>query len=437
MSADRRAHHRRPRAPPPSATSPVDMVRRALLVAPVLIVVGGAHLGRRRRPLGRLRPRRRGRQLPAGRRHARLRPPASRYGLLMGAALFGYLVRLALVGLAVFAVKDPSWVEPVPSASRSSSPTSGSCSGSSATCPPRSPSPASSPAPPRRRVPVILGLEFPPISHVVDWPEFVGERLVGHQQGRPDLLLRRGAHDAALHPRQQEAAGARPGAQNFAEIVGRVHRRADRPADDRAPTGCEVDALPAVAVLLHLLLQHLRDHPVHPDAGQRPASPCRCSWPCSPTSSTTASGFKEHGPDRLPQALLVPPGVPVGPATSWSTPIEFISKFLVRPFSHGGPSLRQHAGRPHPARHLRRALRGPVVAPTWYAIFLPCRSSPSSSSPPSRSWSLPAGLRLHPPRRRLHRRAPMQPRALIAHRHRADSPQFSDDPTQHTRRRGQ
>ncbi len=36
------------------------------------------------------------------------------YGLLMGAALFGYLVRLALIGLAVWAVKDASWVEPLP-----------------------------------------------------------------------------------------------------------------------------------------------------------------------------------------------------------------------------------------------------------------------------------------------------------------------------------
>ena len=36
------------------------------------------------------------------------------YGLLMGAALFGYLVRIALIGLAVWAVKDASWVAPLP-----------------------------------------------------------------------------------------------------------------------------------------------------------------------------------------------------------------------------------------------------------------------------------------------------------------------------------
>lgn len=35
------------------------------------------------------------------------------YALLMGAALFGYLLRLALIFAAVFAVKDASWVEPL------------------------------------------------------------------------------------------------------------------------------------------------------------------------------------------------------------------------------------------------------------------------------------------------------------------------------------
>jgi len=36
------------------------------------------------------------------------------YALVMGVALFGYLMRLGLIFLAVFPVKDASWVEPVP-----------------------------------------------------------------------------------------------------------------------------------------------------------------------------------------------------------------------------------------------------------------------------------------------------------------------------------
>jgi hypothetical protein len=35
------------------------------------------------------------------------------YGLLMGAALFGFLLRLGLVSAAVLLVKDAAWVEPL------------------------------------------------------------------------------------------------------------------------------------------------------------------------------------------------------------------------------------------------------------------------------------------------------------------------------------
>ena len=36
------------------------------------------------------------------------------YARVMGVALFGYLMRLGLIFLAVFPVKDAGWVEPVP-----------------------------------------------------------------------------------------------------------------------------------------------------------------------------------------------------------------------------------------------------------------------------------------------------------------------------------
>ncbi|MCB0978489.1 MAG: ATP synthase subunit I [Acidimicrobiales bacterium] len=36
------------------------------------------------------------------------------YGLLMGVALFGFLVRMGLIAVAVMAVRDQGWVEPVP-----------------------------------------------------------------------------------------------------------------------------------------------------------------------------------------------------------------------------------------------------------------------------------------------------------------------------------
>lgn len=36
------------------------------------------------------------------------------YGLVMGVALFGFLLRLALVGTAVWLVRDQAWVHPLP-----------------------------------------------------------------------------------------------------------------------------------------------------------------------------------------------------------------------------------------------------------------------------------------------------------------------------------
>ena len=36
------------------------------------------------------------------------------YGAVMGVALFGYLMRLGLIFLAVFPVRDAAWVEPLP-----------------------------------------------------------------------------------------------------------------------------------------------------------------------------------------------------------------------------------------------------------------------------------------------------------------------------------
>jgi hypothetical protein len=99
--------------PAPEREIAVDMVRRALPVAPVIVLLA---------------------LLPWGIDGALsaafaivvvvvnfllaawVLAAASRisYGLLMGAALFGYLVRIALIGLAVWGVKDLSWVEPVP-----------------------------------------------------------------------------------------------------------------------------------------------------------------------------------------------------------------------------------------------------------------------------------------------------------------------------------
>jgi hypothetical protein len=99
--------------PAPERQVALDMVKRALLVAPVPIVLGALVWG------------------VAGAASvgyavaivlanfvlaAWLLGAAARisYALVMGVALFGYLMRLGLIFLAIFPVRDAAWVEPVP-----------------------------------------------------------------------------------------------------------------------------------------------------------------------------------------------------------------------------------------------------------------------------------------------------------------------------------
>jgi hypothetical protein len=99
--------------PAPERQVALDMVKRALFVAPIPIVLGALVWG------------------GAGAASAGyafaivlanfllaawMLGAAARisYALVMGVALFGYLMRLGLIFLAIFPVKDAAWVEPVP-----------------------------------------------------------------------------------------------------------------------------------------------------------------------------------------------------------------------------------------------------------------------------------------------------------------------------------
>jgi hypothetical protein len=102
-----------PVGPAPEPELAADMVRRTLPFAPVLIVLAALPWG------------------AAGAAStayaiaivvlnfllaAYMLATAARisYGLMMGVALLGYLVRLGLIFLAVFAVRGAGWVEPLP-----------------------------------------------------------------------------------------------------------------------------------------------------------------------------------------------------------------------------------------------------------------------------------------------------------------------------------
>src|SRR3546814_2696410 len=101
----------------------------------------------------------------------------------MRAALFGFLIRLALVAAAVLLVRDAGWVEPVALGLTLVVAHLGllfwelrfvSISLAHPDLKPTLPKETSPP--------VILGVDFPPLSHVVNWPEFVGDDTWGINQ---------------------------------------------------------------------------------------------------------------------------------------------------------------------------------------------------------------------------------------------------------------
>ncbi len=95
--------------------------------------------------------------------------------------------------------------------------------------------------------------------------------------------------------------------------------------------GLGLDAVPPVDLLLHLLLQHHGDHPdVQMPATARMAIPLFLALMVWVIFITV--GIKHQGFVGYLKSSLFPPGVPMA-LYFLVTPIEFISTFLVRPFS--------------------------------------------------------------------------------------------------------
>ena len=81
-------------------------------------------------------------------------------------------------------------------------------------------------------------------------------------------------------------------------------------------------------------------------------------------------GIENQGLFGYFKSMMFPPGVP-WPLYILVTPIEFISALFVRPLSLVGPALRQHARRPPPAGHLRRASRPRCAALSFTIVLFP------------------------------------------------------------------
>jgi len=178
---------------------------------------------------------------------------------------------------------------------------------------------------------VIFGAEFPPLSHIVNWPEMVGDDTWGINKvvlvyffsvALTMLFFLLGSRKKELVP---------TGAQNLAEMA--VEFVEDGIVmDTMGPEGRKFTPLLLSFFFFIFFCNIFEIVPII----QMPAT-ARIALPLvlSLIAYVTYHGFgmKEHGVLGYFKHALVPPGVP--PALLiLIVPIEFISKFLVQPFSH-------------------------------------------------------------------------------------------------------
>jgi F-type H+-transporting ATPase subunit a len=212
---------------------------------------------------------------------------------------------------------------------------------------------------------VIVGLEFPPLGHIVDWPEFAGGDyginkviLVYFFAVVLTMLIFILGNKKQLVP---------TGAQNLAEMsVEFVEDQIVLPT-----IGTRGLKYTPFLISLFFFIFFCNIFEIIPVI-QMPAT-ARIALPMFLALLAYVvyhgSGFKEHGPIGYIKHALVPPGVPL-PLLFLVVPIEFISKFLVQPFSH---TVRLFANllAGHILLVTFAVLSSALVTAKWYAIFLP------------------------------------------------------------------
>jgi F-type H+-transporting ATPase subunit a len=178
---------------------------------------------------------------------------------------------------------------------------------------------------------VIFGVEFPPLSHVVQWPTFSWAEWGPMAMNKVVLVY----FAAALLTMLIFILGAKRqlvprGAQNFAEIVvdfiedGVIMQTI-------GPKGIKYAPL-FLALFLYIFFNNIFE--VIPGV-QMPGT-ARIALPMFLAVLTwlvyNGAGIAEHGPFGYLRAALMPSGVPKL-LYLIIIPIEFVSTFLVRPFS--------------------------------------------------------------------------------------------------------
>lgn len=212
---------------------------------------------------------------------------------------------------------------------------------------------------------MILGLDFPPLSHIVNWPELFGDDTYGINK----VILVYAAAAAltmAIFIVGNKKQLVPSGAQNLAEMsVEFVEEQIVLPTI--GPKGLRYAPLLTSFFFFILFCNIFEIVPFI----QMPAT-ARIALPAFLAILAYViyhgSGFKEHGLGYIKHALVVP-DLPLL-MHILVVPIEFISKFLVQPFSH---AVRLFANLL--AGHILLVTFGILSASLWtldwYAIFLP------------------------------------------------------------------
>ena len=177
---------------------------------------------------------------------------------------------------------------------------------------------------------MILGVEFPPLSHIVNWPEFIGDDTWGINKV---VLVYFFAVILTM----------------IVFILGRKRALVPGPAQNVAETA--VEFIEDGIVLQTIGPQGLKYTPLLISMFffiffcnifeiipviQMPAT-ARIAMPMTMALIAYViyhgSGIKEHGPFGYLRHATVPPGLPKA-LYILVTPIEFIIKFIVTPFTH-------------------------------------------------------------------------------------------------------
>lgn len=214
----------------------------------------------------------------------------------------------------------------------------------------------------------MFALEFPPLSHIVNWPGFVGDGELYEINKVVLVYAFAVALTLLIFILGSRGRLVPTGAQNLAEIsVEFIEDQIIEPTIGQTKSRLLAPFL--LSLFFFIFFTNIFE--VIPVI-QMPAS-ARIALPMFLALLAYViyhgAGVKEHGPIGYIKHALVPPGVPAA-LLLLVIPIEFVSKFLVQPFSH---TVRLFANLL--AGHILLVTFGVLSAglftAKWYAVFLP------------------------------------------------------------------